>query len=240
MQFLRGGTTEMVASAAGRDFIESDLESHGLFKSIHRPTPYYHVTKWAQAFERLRWPFEHKASTVASRTTDLGITMFQTVGHTPDELAWYDHEEMHLYVGDSFYREGADGMPIEFPLEGNMIEWIFSMQKLAVFVRTENARAEAASEAAEADDADWVEVPRRVLVSCAHQTTSADGEEILAELEQFSFRVLNKQVPVVSSQERHGVLFDTWRETTQKRTPMSIMAPRQLMEQARDFFGHSR
>lgn len=33
-QFLSGGTTEIIASAAGRDFIESDLEAHGLFKYI--------------------------------------------------------------------------------------------------------------------------------------------------------------------------------------------------------------
>ena len=124
MHFLAGGTTEIVASAAGRDFIESDLGTHGLFNSIGRPTPYYQVTKWAQAFERLRYPFPHKRSALglsigdqAKTTTDLGITIIQTVGHTPDELAWYDHEEMHLYVGDSFYREGDENMPIIFPRE---------------------------------------------------------------------------------------------------------------------------
>jgi len=237
MHFLRGGTTEIIASAAGRDFIESDLEHHGIFDDIGRPAPYYKVTKWAQAFERLQLPFEHKDSNVASSKTDLGITIIHTVGHTPDELAWYDHGEMHLYVGDSFYHEGEDGMPIIFPGEGNLIEWIFSMQKLAVFVRTLNARAAAAAEVEDADG--WVQVPRRVLVSCAHQTTSVDGAEILAELEKFSFRVVNKQVPVVSEQQWHGELFCTWRETTKERTPMSIKAPKRLMEDVREFFGHS-
>ena len=56
--------------------------------------------------------------------TDIGITILQTPGHTPDELAWYDHEEMHLSVGDSFYQEGDDGMPIIFVGTGNMIEWV--------------------------------------------------------------------------------------------------------------------
>ncbi|KAK4539410.1 hypothetical protein LTR36_010973 [Oleoguttula mirabilis] len=251
MHFLAGGTTEIVASAAGRDFIESDLGTHGIFDAIGRPPPYYRVTKWAQAFERLQYPFPHTQESThglsqqqkagkKKKPSDLAITILQTIGHTPDELAWYDHEEMHLYVGDSFYREGEDGMPIIFPREGNLIEWIFAMQKLAVFVRTENAKAAAAAECADADgDAEgWVQVPRRVLVSCAHQTTSVDGAEILKELEVFSFRVMIKRVPVVDSRDRDGEVYDTWREAGEERTPMSIMAPRRLMEDVRDFFGH--
>ncbi|KAK5679064.1 hypothetical protein LTS10_008720 [Elasticomyces elasticus] len=353
-QFLAGGTTEIIASAAGRDFIESDLEKHGIFKYIGLPTPYYQVTKWAQAFERLQYPFEHEwdankampqlnrmptncrvrgkplactseqlrdlrrsgrlrqaamhpsldldshhelrsyepshespfsgfglttedwvmamrfevdesagvldnfdfdaflgpehppsANTTAAKT-DLGITIIQTPGHTPDELAWYDHQEMHLYVGDSFYHEGkGDNMPIIFPGEGSLIEWVFSMQKLAVFVRGENARAAAASEydssAQDADD-EWVHVkpaPRRVKICCAHQTYSVDGAEILAELEAFSFRVFIGKVPVVASKKWHDdEIYDSWRESGKDATPMSIFAPRRLMEEARKFFGH--
>ncbi|KYG41221.1 hypothetical protein M433DRAFT_76285 [Acidomyces richmondensis BFW] len=229
-QFLEGGTTEIVASAAGRDFIESDLDTHGLFKYIGRPAPYYFVTKWAQAFERL-------SIVRGGGKVDLGITIIQTVGHTPDELAWYDHEEMHLYVGDSFYREGKEFMPILFPKEGNMIEWIFSMQKLAVFVRTQNTR-EAEAAALHEEDSGWVTVPRRVLLSCGHQTIAVDGADILAELEAFSYQVLLGRVPVVEAVERLGEMYYTWRETGQKRTPMSIMAPIRLMRECRQFFGH--
>ncbi|KAK0255497.1 hypothetical protein LTS09_009519 [Friedmanniomyces endolithicus] len=350
-QFLRGGTTEIVASAAGRDFIESDLEDHGEFGNIGRPTPFYQVTKWAQAFERLQYPFEHdwdvrgrnlpcadampntfpgmamstqgsppvsalptrlrQAATQQSppssnpsqkrlgtqlqrhqpldalhaatlldnfdfdaflnnttpsyppplpaqivKKTDLGITIIQTPGHTPDELAWYDHDEMHLYVGDSFYREGdEDEMPIIFPRYGNLIEWVFAMQKLAVFVRTENARAAAIvddghaegkdeTESSGDEEDDWVHVPasstRRVKISCAHQTYSVDGAEILAELESFSFRVFKGDVPVVETKKWHdGEIYDLWREKGEKRTPMSIFCARRLMEDARRFFGHA-
>ena len=84
-----------------------------------------------------------------------------------------------------------------------MIEWIFAMQKLAVFVRTENARAAAIAEEAE-DVEGWVQVPRRVLVSCAHQTSGVDGAEILKELEVFSYRVRGEKVPVVESREVNG------------------------------------
>ncbi|KAK0944852.1 hypothetical protein LTR29_003665 [Friedmanniomyces endolithicus] len=351
-QFLRGGTTEIVASAAGRDFIESDLEDHGEFGNIGRPTPFYQVTKWAQAFERLQYPFEHDwdvrgrnlpcadampntfpgmamstqgsppvsalptrlrqaamqqsppssnpnqkklgiqlqrhqpldalhattlldnfgfdaflnntvpsysppAPSITTKKIDLGITIIQTPGHTPDELAWYDHDEMHLYVGDSFYREGdEDEMPIIFPRYGNLIEWVFAMQKLAVFVRSENARAAAVVDdggvenesqggsSGEEEDDDWVHVPasspRRVKISCAHQTYSVDGAEILAELESFSFRVFKGDVPVVKTKKWHdGEIYDLWREKGEKRTPMSMFCARRLMEDARRFFGHA-
>jgi hypothetical protein len=235
-----------LASAAGRDAIESDFELHGLYKFIGRPAPYYQMTKWAQAFERLRWPFKHSWDAFPeSHKTDLGITVIQTPGHQPDELAWYDHAEAHLYVGDSFYREGSDRMPILFSFDGNMIEWVFSMQKLAVFVRSENARLAAlAEQASEEQDDGFVHVAQRVKVSCAHQTFGVDGANILAELEAFSFRVFIGKVPVVASKwQDAGELtelsewYDTWREPDEKRTPMSITAPRRLLEDARKFFG---
>ena len=89
-------------------------------------------------------------------------------------------------------------MPIIFPAEGNLIEWVFSMQKLLVFVRSENARAAKAAE--KATENGWIQVANRVKVSCAHQTTTADGEEILATLEKFSSRVYNGDVPVVKKE----------------------------------------
>jgi glyoxylase-like metal-dependent hydrolase (beta-lactamase superfamily II) len=143
-QFLLGGTTDIIASAAGRDFIESDLEENGLFRYVDKVTPWYQVTHWAQAFEKLVFPVPRRGekSTNASKleVIDLAITLIQQPGHTPDSLAWYDHDEMHLYVGDSVYEEGEEEMRIIWPPQGNMIEWTFSMQKLRQFVRSENAQ----------------------------------------------------------------------------------------------------
>ena len=165
--------------------------------------------------------------------TDLRISIIHTPGHTPDELAWYDHTEMHLSCGDSFYEEGEDGMPIEFPAEGNLIEWVFSMQKLLVFVRSENARATKVAE--EASDNGWVQVAKRVKVSCAHQTSCVDGEEILATLEKFAARVYQGEVPVIKKQVERGDAYYTWREEGNE-SKMSIKAPARLMDEARRFF----
>ncbi|CAJ2509647.1 Uu.00g146730.m01.CDS01 [Anthostomella pinea] len=244
-QFLSSHGIEIVASAAGRDFFESDLTRNGEFEHTGRPTPDYQVSKWAEAFEQLKYPF-HQVDEDRHVEVDMGMTVLHTPGHTPDELAWYDHEEMHLYVGDSFYREGEDGLPIIFPVKGSLIEWVFSMQKLAVFVRGENARAASvvatSEQTTESDEDDWVHIPqptkaRRVLVSCAHQTYAVDSADVLAELEAFSFQCFIGKVPVVDSQTLRGETFDTWREKGDDRTPMSIQAPRRLMEEARKFFG---
>lgn len=238
LQFLRGGTTEIIASAAGKEFIESDFEGHALYKYIDKPAPYFHYTWWAESFERLQWPFWHDREGPKPFQNDLALSIIHTPGHTPDELAWYDHYEMHLSCGDSFYEEGEDEMPIIFPKEGNLVEWVFSMQKLAVFVRSENARA--AKEAEEGEDEDgWVAVPKRVMVSCAHQTSKADGEEILAALEKFAARVYGGQVPVVRKEVWHGEAFYWWRDAEgegDEKFRMSIKAPARLMDEARRFF----
>lgn len=229
MQFIQGGTTDIVASAAGRDFIESDLPSHSEFKHIGRPTPYYQVTHWAQAFERLTYPLTSLAYPHRKAgEQDLGITIIQTAGHTPDELAWYDHDERHLYVGDSFYEEGKDGMPIIWSGYGNWIEWTFNMQKLLSFVRSQNGE-EARSVRG------WELVPKRVKISCAHQTTSVDGEQIIEDLKKRFSRILTGQTPVIKSSSIMGETVDTWRDDG-KDVKFSFQAPRRLCEDARRFF----
>nr|POE62870.1 hypothetical protein CFP56_03773 [Quercus suber] len=210
-QFLTTSTTCIVASAAGRDFITSDLDRHSLFERLGRPAPTYKVTKWAQAFERLEWPFdstnpEHRT---AEKKHDLGITIIPTPGHTPDSLVWYDHDEMHLCVGDSLYRDLLAA--IVWPgIGGNMIEWSFSMEKLRYFIRSENFSAANAGDCADNDDG-WVTVARRVLISCGHSTTNVDGEEIMDEVERFWTAVVREEVPVINTRCAYGELMDTCR-----------------------------
>lgn len=232
MQFLRGGTTDIIASAAGRDFIKSGLPEHSFFPDKNRPTPYYHITHWATAFERLSYPLTSLAypdRKPTSKPQDLGITILQTSGHTPDELAWYDHSERHLYAGDSFYERGADNMPILWPPQGNWIEWAFSMQKVLSFVRSQNSAASSSLRSG------WEVLPSRVKVSCAHQTCGVDAEEIMEDLKVQMKRVLLGQTPVVKTQNVKGVAIDTWMEDGE-RVRFAFQAPRRLCEEARAFF----
>jgi glyoxylase-like metal-dependent hydrolase (beta-lactamase superfamily II) len=236
--FLRGGQTEIIASAAGRDFIESDLAGHGLYRPIKEPLQPWKVTHWAQAFENLHWPLgESLVSDSAVKPVGLGITVLHTPGHTPDELAWYDHDEMYLYVGDSFYERGEEGMDVIFPAEGNIVEWYFSLLKLKGFVRSLNSRAPLIewSEREEDEDEDWVKVSRRVKVGCGHQTAGADAEDIMKEVEDLWWRVLRGEVPVVETKTIAGETHDRWMEPG-GHARFSLRAPRRLMEEAREFF----
>jgi len=159
-----------------------------------------------------------------------------TPGHTPDQLAWYDHDEMHLYVGDSFYERGPDKMDIIWPSQGNLIEWHFSMQKLGCFTRSENARAVAVTEEEEKTDPDcWIDVGRRVKVGCGHQTADMDGEGVMDALEKLWWRVLRGQVPVSDTIVISGETVDRWIEPG-KSPQFSFRAPRRLMNDARRFF----
>jgi hypothetical protein len=242
-QFLRGGQTEILASAAGRDFIESDLASHGLYRPIKEPLQPWKVTHWAQAFEKLSWPLGETqvSDDSAVQPIDLGITFLHTPGHTPDELAWYDHDEMYLYVGDSFYERGEEGMDIIFPGAGNLIEWYFSLTKLKGFVRSQNSRAplvEWSEREYDDEDDDWVKVSRRVKVGCGHQTAGADAEDILRDLEDVWWRVLRGEVPVVETRTIAGEVCDRWMEPG-GHARFSFRAPRRLMVEAREFFAGS-
>lgn len=236
-QFLRGGQTAILASAAGRDFLESDLAGNGLYRPIGEIAQPWKVTHWAQAFEKLCWPLPSAPRPLSGVSEDLGIIVLHTPGHTPDQLAWYDHDEMHLYVGDSFYERGPEKMDIIWPSQGNLIEWHFSMQKLRCFIRSENARSIAAAEEEEEENGPgcWVKVARIVKVGCGHQTADADGESTMDALEKVWWRVLRGQIPVSDTMMISGETVDRWIEPG-KDPRFSFRAPRRLMDDARRFF----
>ena len=180
----------------------------------------------------MKFPLSKPEAESVDKPIDLGIIILHTPGHTPDELAWYDREERYLYVGDTFYEEGEDGMSIFWPPEGNMIEWAFSISKLHTLVVAENSRA--SSEDQDTEEG-WVEVPGRVKVGAGHQTFAADAESILIKLQDFWQRALRGDVPVIKKEYYHEDAYYTWREED-GRSNMSFKAPARLMDEARKFF----
>lgn len=210
----------IVASKHGRSFIEEDLATHSLCKYRRMRTPRYRVSHWAEDREDLKWPLSSSMSKV-----NLGITTLQTPGHTPDSLAWYDSSERHLYVGDSFYEMGSDGMPIIFPKEGDWVTFMRSMGALRDFVLEQNAVVEGVEEG-------WVEVLPRVKVGCGHQTAAADAEEMVEAVVGIFERIIAGKVPVVMSEEVRGEVYDLWKEEGEG-VRFSVRAPRRLCEEAR-------
>ncbi|MCJ1402071.1 hypothetical protein MMC11_005290 [Xylographa trunciseda] len=153
----------------------------------------------------------------------LGIQVLHTPGHTPDELAWYDEAERHLFVGDSFYeRVAADKsytQAIIFPKEGDIIVYMQSLEKLLRFVQQENRFH---------NNSD-------VRVGCGHVTSRTDGLDVLKEVQRYFWEVIDGIIPVRESSEKRGEMHDLWQKDGDAR--FSLIGPRRLVADARRHYG---
>ncbi|KAI9047608.1 hypothetical protein LZ554_008321 [Drepanopeziza brunnea f. sp. 'monogermtubi'] len=177
--------------------------------------------------------------------TALRIQLLHIPGHTPDSLAWYDIDEHHLYVGDTFY-ERKRAMPIPelpdnasqvpsvadiqgaiiFPEEGgNWIQFMSSLDVLLSFILHQN------TELRRRHGRSHDSAPR-VKVGCEHLTHDGDAENMIHEVRGLFERIISDKVPVRSSQEKRGIVHDFWLEHTDSH--YSVMAPRHLAEEARE------
>jgi glyoxylase-like metal-dependent hydrolase (beta-lactamase superfamily II) len=127
-QFIDDPKSEIWASSYDRDFIEdlALLPIHSLCRFVGMKTPRYKVTQWAADGECVRYGTDR---------LDLGLVVYQTPGHTPDELAIWDANEKVLFVGDTAY----EWAPILFPLEGSIPLYKENLYKLLSLVRELNA-----------------------------------------------------------------------------------------------------
>ena len=202
--------TTILASSYNPSFITEDLPTHSLCRFVGVATPSYKVFYWAGHLEQ-----------VTHNSVPLNIQILHTPGHTPDELAWYDSLERHLYVGDTFYELHSPSFSsaIIFPLEGDWIDYMQSLRTLRAFIEEQNSKYPSAA---------------RVKIGCAHITFSVDGAEIVAEVQALFIRIIQGKVPVIRSIEVRGETCDLWMEKPEAR--FSVRAPRRLAEAARKFF----
>jgi glyoxylase-like metal-dependent hydrolase (beta-lactamase superfamily II) len=113
------------------------------------------------------------------------VTVFHTPGHTPDEIALYDHAEMMLYVGDSLY----EYEPIIFPSEGSIVTWFESMDFLIWLVEAMNSKASDG---------------RKVQMNSGHRTVLQPALEILLAAKTFMKDVVNGKERVRERRQRQG------------------------------------
>ena len=202
----------IVASSHRKSFIESDLPKHSLCHYLNVPTPEYVVSYWAGDMEQLIY-----------ERSPLGLQVLHTPGHTPDELAWYDEVERHLYVGDSFYeriaRDKSYTQAIIFPTEGNIIEYMRSLEKMVEFVAQKNQEPGKAP----------------LKVGCGHVTCSIDGRELLDTVQKYFWDIIGGSVPVKETMERRGEAHCLWQEEGEA-VRFSLQAPRRLVDEAREHF----
>lgn len=207
LNHFQTASTRILASSFDKSFIEEDLPVHSLCKFIDVPTPEYAVSYWADDLEELS--FDKRP---------LGLQILHTPGHTPDELAWYDEQERHLYVGDSFYervaKDNSYEQPILFSKEGNWVHYMQSLEKLLRFVEEKN------------------EEPGKtpIRIGCGHVTSSVDGVEILLLVRQLFQDIIAGKVPIVYSSEKRGEEFVLWKATGESR--FSVAAPKRLALEA--------
>lgn len=221
----------IVSSSFDKSFLLEDFSEHSLCKIVGVPTPMYEISHWAKHLEYF-----------SPAGKPLRIQFLHVPGHTPDSLAWYDLDEHHLYVGDTFYEQTRQksipgipvfssevyGLPatqaaIVFPDSGgNWIQYMSSLELLLSFVVFKN------SELKSLDDI------KRVKVGCGHITYDADAETMIAEVQALFKRIIFDEVPVTRSETRQGVLFDYWLENEDSR--YSVFAPRRLASDAKKHF----
>lgn len=234
-QFLDAEPT-IIASDFEKSFILKELPKHSLCKYIDVPTPQYEISRWASHMDYL-----------SLDDNAFRIQFLHGPGHTPDSLAWYDIDENHLYVGDTFYERkrsapipgwpddaGQETDPpasqgaIIFPEEGgNWIRYMSSLDTLYSFVLFRNL------ELRRQHGSSHGPIPR-VKVGCGHITYEADAEYMIHEVRSLFQRIIAGKVPVTSSREKRRVIHDFWLEHEDSR--YSVMAPRHVFEEARKHF----
>ena len=169
--------------------------------------PSYKVSYWVKDLEKYDYP-----------GSKLELQLLHTPGHTPDELAIYDHQERHMFVGDSFYervvRDRSYEQAIMFPKEGNLVDYMRSLDKMIAFVKAKNAE------------------PGKppVKIGCGHITAAVDGREILLTVKKLFIDLITGKVPIVQSEHRRGEEYATWKEKGSPR--FSVTAPRRLVQDA--------
>jgi len=135
-----------------------------------------------------------------------------TPGHTPDSLAVWDDAEKMLFVGDTCYEYS----PTIFPSEGDIVDWLGSVDKLLGFVREQVLS---------------MIIPHPVLLNCGHVTSRGDALEILQTIHDYVESILHGKIPIslefMKRGEKHVVY------GTQNVDRFVIVAPDRLFCEAR-------
>lgn len=137
-------------------------------------TPKYTISSWA----------EDGQSVVGNALADGVLTIYQIPGHTPDQLAIWDAEERHLFVGDMLYLDA----PILFLRGGSAVDYAQSLTKLRLLIKG------------------WdLEGAQQVKISCGHNTSGHNAWTLLADVDEFLWKIREGKVPSIDEGDRYGM-----------------------------------
>ena len=127
-QFTDAPKSAIWASSYDKPFIEGEdrLPTSSLCHFFGIETPQYKITHWADDGQHIL---------AGEGGEDLGLVIYHTPGHTPDELAVWDPQERVIFVGDTLYEWAR----IAFPLEGDLRLYSNTLGKLQSLVATWNS-----------------------------------------------------------------------------------------------------
>ena len=170
-----------------------------------------------------------------------GLVVYQTPGHTPDEVAVWDPQERYLFVGDTLY----EWAPIIFPLEGSLFRFSESLGRLKTLVSGWNAEKEGEHAcchgsaksgeewrliiAPESSNSESIVKPR-VKIACGHATKDSDAEELLRDVDYFLYRVTQNLVPPVDRGSARGESLQAYEREDGK---LSFLGPKRLFDEFR-------
>lgn len=162
-------------------------------------------------------PNHHDITSRESKMS-LGVTIFHTPGHTPDEIALFDEAEMMLYVGDSLYEYEH----IIFPNQGSITTWFSSMEFLVSFVKAKNAQVTSSTTGAAG--------PREMLINSGHVTTLRPALDVLLSAITFMQDVVDGREKAKKREWRRGEATVTYE---QEGNRFSLRCPERLVLEAR-------
>ncbi|KAK0745437.1 beta-lactamase-like protein [Schizothecium vesticola] len=156
------------ASSYDRSFIEGKdrLPTSSLCRFFGVETPKYKVTHWADDVQHVQ---------TSDSGDDLGLVIYHTPGHTPDQLAVWDPQERVIFVGDTLNTLGKLKSLVA-AWNGDASDQTIDTSAVCPFPRSTSA-------------------PSRVQIACGHITSASDAQQLISDVDAFLYQVLENRVP---------------------------------------------
>ncbi|OCH94450.1 Metallo-hydrolase/oxidoreductase [Obba rivulosa] len=166
-----------------------------------------HLSIRTPTFEPSLVPHRSRLIFFSPRATT-NVVLLHTPGHTPDEVALWDEDEKMLYVGDTLY----EYEPIIFPNEGNIVQWLWSVNMLIDLV--------------------WrTPLPESAMINCGHRTAMRPALDVLRTTKAFMLDVLAGKEKIHRRETRRGIEYVEYVQPGQR---YRLICPERLILEARE------
>jgi hypothetical protein len=215
-QFTDTPKSAIWASAYDKTFIAKDrLPTTSLCRFVGMETPHYRVTHWA---------YDGQHVVPGDEAEDLGLVIYHTPGHTPDELAVWDPHERVIFVGDTMY----EWAHIIFPKEGDLRTYVQTLGRLKKLVEGWSTPLDPEGSTSAVDR---TSVPiSKVKIACGHTTSGSDAAELINDVDLFLNHILEGLVAPIPQKDFRDEPMVLYERDDGK---ISMAGPKRLFDVAR-------